>query len=102
MKKYISYTLIALLFSSSLFAQNITELENVKNLIKEDFNDSESTFPILTNVDNYFIIDNGDYLLSRNNTETEYAILASTKENIKHKKLTTTKVNCNSEKVNMF
>lgn len=82
MKKHISYTLIALLFSSSLFAQNITELENVENLIKEDFNDSESAFPILTNVDNYFIIDNGDYLLSRNNTETEYAILASTKENI--------------------
>lgn len=82
MKKHISYAFIALLFSSTLFAQNITELENVKNLIREDFNDSESAFPILTNVDNYFIIDNGDYLLSRNNTETEYAILASTKENI--------------------
>lgn len=82
MKKYISTTLIALLFSSTLLSQNISELESIRNLIKEDFNDSESSFPILTNVDNYFIIDNGDYLLSRNNTESEYAILASTTENI--------------------
>ena len=30
----------------------------------------------MTNMDNYFIIDNGDYLLSRNNEKTEYAIIA--------------------------
>jgi len=82
MKKYISTTLSVLLLSTTLFAQDISELENVKSLIKEDFTNSESSFPILTTVDNYFIIDNGDYLLSRNNTESEYAILASTKENI--------------------
>ena len=33
-------------------------------------------------MDNYFIIDNGDYLLSRNNTESEYAILATTSQPI--------------------
>ena len=82
MKKYITLTLFAVVTSTISFAQNIPELENIRNIINENFNKSESSFPILTNIDNYFIVDNGDYLLSRNNTESEYAILASSKEMI--------------------
>ena len=73
MKKYISLTLFTVVFNSVLNYQNISELENIRNVIVENFNSSESSFPILTNIDNYFIIDNGDYLLSRNNTESEYS-----------------------------
>ena len=69
MKKYISLTLFTAVLNSAIIAQNILELENARNVIVENFNSSESSFPILTNIDNYFIIDNGDYLLSRNNTE---------------------------------
>ena len=82
MKKYIIITLFAVVTSTISFAQNIPKFENVRNIITENFNKSESSFPILTNIDNYFIIDNGDYLLSRNNTESEYAILASSNEMI--------------------
>ena len=82
MKKIISLSLFALITSTSALSQDITESSNVDNIIQEDFNDVETVFPILTSVDNYFIIDNGDYLLSRNNTESEYAILASTEDNI--------------------
>ena len=82
MKKIISLSLFALITSTSALSQDITESSNVNNIIQEDFNDVETVFPILTSVDNYFIIDNGDYLLSRNNTESEYAILASTEDNI--------------------
>ena len=82
MKKYITITLFTVLTATISFSQNIPEFENARNIITENFNKSESSFPILTNIDNYFIIDNGDYLLSRNNTESEYAILASTNEMI--------------------
>ena len=82
MKKYITITLFAVVTSTISFAQNVPEFENIRNIINENFNKSESSFPILTNIDNYFIVDNGDYLLSRNNTESEYAILASSKEMI--------------------
>ena len=82
MKKYIFLTLFTAVLNSAIIAQSISEFENIRNVIIEDFNSSESSFPILTNIDNYFIIDNGDYLLSRNNTESEYAILASSTEMI--------------------
>jgi len=82
MKKYISIALVAFIFTNNIAAQNIEDSESLKNILKEDFSDKQTNFPILTTVDNYFIIDNGDYLLSRNNTESEYAILASTEQNI--------------------
>ena len=82
MKKYLTIALVSFVFSNNIIAQNIEDLESVKNLLKEDFSDNQTNFPILTTVDNYFIIDNGDYLLSRNNTESEYAILANIEQNI--------------------
>ena len=60
MKKLISTTLFTILFSVISFSQNITEFDNVTNLITEDFTNAETAFPIVT-VDNYFIIDNGNY-----------------------------------------
>jgi len=82
MKKLIYTTILSTFFSIISFSQNISEFDNVTNLITEDFTNAETAFPILTSLDNYFIIDNGDYLLSRNNTESEYAIIASTTQQI--------------------
>ena len=45
------------------------------NIFMRDFNGDNTKFMIVTNNDNYFILDQGDYLLSRNNNETEYAII---------------------------
>ena len=82
MQKLISTILFTIFLSIISFSQNITEFDNATNLITEDFTNNETSFPILTSVDNYFIIDNGDYLLSRNNTESEYAIIASTSQQV--------------------
>ena len=82
MQKLISTILFTIFLSVISFSQNITEFDNATNLITEDFTNNETSFSILTSADNYFIIDNGDYLLIRNNTESEYAIISSTTQQV--------------------
>jgi len=78
MKHLISTTLLFITFlSSSLNAQQISLANYNKEFIHEDFNQEGDRFKIVTTTDNYFIIDKGDYLLSRNNNESEYAIIAN-------------------------
>ncbi len=78
MKYFITTTLVLLiLLSVNLNAQQISSESYNTNLIHEDFNQVGEHFKIITNPDNYFILDNGDYLLSRNNTTSEYAIIAN-------------------------
>ena len=80
MKKLIS-TIISTIFLSGIsFSQNITEFENVTNVITEDFTNNETAFPIVT-TDNYFVIDKGDYLI-KNNSENEHAIIASATQQV--------------------
>ena len=67
---------IMIVWFQNLSSQDIT----YTNIIQEDFNESTSIFPTITNKENYFIIDNGDYLLSRENESTEYIILPKKKE----------------------
>ncbi len=66
--------------SNNINAQNISEEKYQNQLIKEDFNQKVNNFKIVTTSDNYFILDNGDYFLSRNNNESEYAIFANNSE----------------------
>jgi len=78
MKHLISATLLFITFlSSSLNAQQISSANYNKEFIHEDFNQEGEYFNIVTTTDNYFILDKGDYLLSRNNNESEYAIIAN-------------------------
>ena len=78
MKHLISTTLLLITFlSSSLNAQQISSANYDKEFIHEDFNQEGERFKIVTTTDNYFILDKGDYLLSRNNNESEYAIIAN-------------------------
>ena len=79
MKKIIIYVCVFMMSVTS-FSQKVKISEKTTTLINEDFNSKKSVFPILTTIDNYFIIDGGDYLISRNNSETEYAILSSVKD----------------------
>ena len=77
------YTILFTIFLPVIsFSQNITEFDNATKIITEDFTNNETSFSILTSADNYFIIDNGDYLLIRNNTESEYAIISSTSQQV--------------------
>ena len=59
-----------------LYSQDISKKSFTTRVINENFNEKTDVFEIMTDMDNYFIIDNGDYLLSRNNEKTEYAIIA--------------------------
>lgn len=72
--------LSALVLFSSLFynlnAQQISSDAYNKDYINEDFNKDSESFKVVTTTDNYFILDKGDYLLSRNNSESDYAIIA--------------------------
>ncbi|MEE2930953.1 MAG: hypothetical protein VX370_00295 [Bacteroidota bacterium] len=61
------------------FAQKISSTSFNETVLAENFNVEGSYFPIMVNEDNYFVLDKGDYLLSRNNQQTEYAIIAKTK-----------------------
>ena len=77
MKKLISITLFLLYFlSTTVNAQQISSDAYNKVVIQEDFNSEGEHFKTVTTTDNYFILDRGDYLLSRNNNESEYAIIA--------------------------
>ena len=77
MKKYIAHSLILLLLITNIStAQQISATLFNKKLLHEDFDQEGKFFPIITTTDNYFILDKGDYLLSRNNTKKEYAIIA--------------------------
>ena len=66
----------------SLFSQDTTTPAEMEIVLKEEFSNTSSSFPIITTIDNYFIIDNGDYLMSRNNTQDEYIILSSNNHKI--------------------
>ena len=78
MKQLISTTLLLLAFlSTTLNAQQISSDAYNKDVIHEDFNAEGEYFKIITTTDNYFILDKGDYLLSRNNKDSEYAIIAN-------------------------
>jgi chromosome segregation protein len=77
MKNFILTTLFLVsVISFDLTAQQISSESYNKDYIHEDFNSPSETFKIVTTKDNYFILDKGDYLLSRNNNDNEYAIIA--------------------------
>tara|TARA_B100001540_G_scaffold119087_1_gene106540 strand:- start:599 stop:2731 length:2133 start_codon:yes stop_codon:yes gene_type:complete len=77
MKRIISTILLAIIFIHTSSAQTISTEGYTNKKIKEEFNyESSNIFKTITTIDNYFIIDNGDYLLSRNNKDNEYAIIA--------------------------
>jgi len=79
MKKLLILMLVVTI-SSKINAQNISSNKYQNQFIKEDFNQNVNNFKIVTTSDNYFILDNGDYFLSRNNNESEYAIFANNSE----------------------
>jgi hypothetical protein len=77
MKKIISTVfLTCCLLMGNVYGQQISSEAYNKDVVHEDFNQIGDIFKIVTTTDNYFILDNGDYLLSRNNNESEYAIIA--------------------------
>lgn len=75
MNQVITIILITL-FSHSLFAQQISDETFNVQIISEDFEKQCNSFKIGISQDNYFILDDGDLLLSRNNNNSTFKILA--------------------------
>ena len=74
--KQVITIILTTIFSHSLFAQQITDETFNVQIISEDFEKKCNSFNIGISQDNYFILDNGDLLLSRNNNNSTFKILA--------------------------
>ena len=77
MKNIFTTLLLSTILLTNGIAQQISATAYNKVIIHEDFSTEGNFFPIVTTTENYFILDKGDYLLSRNNEDSEYAIIAN-------------------------
>ena len=74
MKKIFTTLLISAILINNGKAQQISSEAYNQTEIDEDFSQEGELFPILNTTENQFIIDNGDYFLSRNNMDSQYII----------------------------
>jgi hypothetical protein len=70
--KHIILTLLFSILTVSNYAQNNNFQYNVLNI---NFSEKQDDFPIVRENDNYFIIDENEYLILRENNESEYVII---------------------------
>ena len=68
---------IALIFyftiiSFHAYSQKIQMSEFTIELINEDFESENNYFPTITDYDTYLLVDNGDYLVSRNINKSQF------------------------------
>ena len=76
MRKILHFLLILLLLTTNnLLGQNTVENKFKYKVINEDFSSKEHDFPIVRENENYFIIDENEYLIIRENNNSEYAII---------------------------
>ena len=74
-KKLTTFIFILILANLALEAQEIRNKNFNFNLISEDFIKKQDNFPIVRENDNYFIIDENEYLIIRENKQSDYAII---------------------------
>ena len=77
MKTILATLLLSLIIITNGIAQKISSEAYNHTEIHEDFSQEGNTFPIINTNENQFIIDNGDYFLSRNNKDSQYIITAN-------------------------
>ena len=70
--KYIIFSVLFSIISVSNYAQNNNFKYNVLNI---NFSEKQDDFPIVRENENYFIIDENEYLILRENNESEYVII---------------------------
>lgn len=78
MKKFIYLITIFLLLNNQSYSQEILVDDFTNQIIHENFQNSTDIFPIQKSGENYFIIDNNEYLVIRNQQNSEYAIMLET------------------------
>jgi hypothetical protein len=74
MKTILATLLLSVTLITNGIAQKISSEAYNHTEIHEDFSQEGKFFPIINTTENQFIIDNGDYFLSRNNMDSQYII----------------------------
>ena len=70
------YIFFQLLCFSSAAQQTVHKKLN-QILLEESFSELNDIWPVITNDDNFFVFDKGEYFMNRTKTETPYAIMAN-------------------------
>ena len=75
--KYLFKIIIIIIFLSAniISAQEILVDDFTNQIVHENFYEKTDVFPIQKSGENFFIIDDNEYLVSRNNSNSEYAII---------------------------
>ena len=77
MKQLSCLYILFLLLSYSSAAQQTVHKKLNQILLEESFNELNDIWPVITNDDNFFVFDKGEYFMNRTKTETPYAIMAN-------------------------
>jgi len=77
MKTIFTTLILCAIFINNGIAQQISSEAYSHTEILEDFSQEGNIFPIINTTKNQFIIDNGDYFLSRNDKDSQYIITAN-------------------------
>lgn len=75
--KYLFKIIVIIIFLSGniISAQEILVDDFTNQIVHENFYEKTDVFPIQKSGENFFIIDDNEYLVSRNNSNSEYAII---------------------------
>ncbi|CAI8242725.1 MAG: Uncharacterised protein [Cryomorphaceae bacterium] len=77
MKTIFTTLILCVIFINNGIAQQISSEAYSYTEILEDFSQEGNIFPIINTTKNQFIIDNGDYFLSRNDKDSQHTITAN-------------------------
>ena len=77
MKQLSCLPILYVLLSFSCAAQQTVHKKLNQILLEESFNELNDIWPVITNDDNFFVFDNGEYFMNRTKTEKPYAIMAN-------------------------
>ncbi len=67
---------LLLFFSLQVFSQQTVHKKLNQLMLEESFSELNDVWPVLTNDDNFFVFDNGEYFMNRSKAESPYAIMA--------------------------
>lgn len=77
MKQLSCLCILFLSLSLSSAAQQTVHKKLNQILLEESFSELNDIWPVITNDDNFFVFDKGEYFMNRSKTETPYAIMAN-------------------------
>ena len=77
MKQLSCLYILFLFLGFSSDAQQTVHKKLNQILLEESFSELNDIWPVITNDDNFFVFDKGEYFMNRTKTETPYAIMAN-------------------------